>query len=65
MHLYWRVIEELKYLGERWEIIDPTILRRYQSWIHRHSDTINIIFKEASIADMDYIKYCKGSASIH
>jgi hypothetical protein len=44
MHLYWRIIEELKYLGEIWSIKDPTILRRYEHWIQKHSELINLDF---------------------
>ena len=41
MHLYWRIIEELKYLGEMWTINDPAILRYYDLWIKKHSKSIN------------------------
>ena len=41
MHLYWRVIEELKYIGEMWTINDPAILRYYELWKKKHSKTIN------------------------
>jgi hypothetical protein len=41
MHLYWRVIEELKYIGEIWEINDPAILRYYNLWVKKHSESIN------------------------
>lgn len=64
MHLYWRVIEELKYLGERWDIVNPAISRHYQLWIQRHSDAINIL-KETPIAERDFKIYCRGSSSVH
>ena len=41
MHLYWRVIEELKYIGEIWKISDPSILRYYDRWLKKHSESIN------------------------
>jgi hypothetical protein len=44
MHLYWRIIEELKYLGEMWIIRDPSILRRYKHWIRIHEASINADF---------------------
>ena len=45
MHLYWRVIEELKYLGEIWVIRDPSISRRYKQWVNRHFEYINLNFE--------------------
>jgi hypothetical protein len=40
MYLYWRIIEELKYLGETWIIRDPSLLRRYKSWTKKHAEAI-------------------------
>ena len=40
MHLYWRVIEELKLLGETWGFNDPSLQRSYQSWLRRNADAI-------------------------
>ena len=48
MHLYWRVIEELKYLGETWNIHDPSLLRCYKAWILKNSESISIEFNEVS-----------------
>ena len=64
MHLYWRVIEGLKYLGERWDIIDPAILRRYQLWKQKHSDVMNIL-KERPVTEKDFKIFCKGSSSVN
>jgi hypothetical protein len=41
MHLYWRVIEELKYLGETWIIRDPSLLRCYREWLHKNAEAIH------------------------
>jgi len=43
MHQYWRLIEELKYLGERWDIVDPSILRCYLLWKQRHCEALAAI----------------------
>ena len=40
MHLYWRVIEELKLLGETWIFNDPSLQRSYQSWLIRNAGAI-------------------------
>ena len=40
MHLYWRVIEELKFLGEIWTINDPNLLRCFRLWLEKKADVI-------------------------
>jgi len=40
MHFYWRVIEELKFLGETWAFKDPSLKRSYERWICRNIDAI-------------------------
>ncbi len=40
MHLYWRVMEELKLLGETLIFNDPGLQRSYQSWIRRNAGAI-------------------------
>ena len=49
MHLYWRIIEELKYLDEVWIIKDPSILRRYKHWISIHWASINADFGQDKV----------------
>jgi hypothetical protein len=36
MHFYWRVKEELRYLGEVLIFRDPTLLREYRRWLRRN-----------------------------
>ena len=40
MHFYWRVIEELKFLGETWVINDPGLQRNFQCWLQKNGDAI-------------------------
>lgn len=42
MHQYWRIIEELKYLGEVLIFNDPSILREYETWIKKKSDVLTL-----------------------
>ncbi len=37
MHLYWRVIEELKYLNETWTMRDPSLSRSYDRWMRKNA----------------------------
>ncbi len=36
MHLYWKVIEELKFLGESVVFHDPSLLREYKRWVEKN-----------------------------
>ena len=40
MHFYWRVIEELKYLGEMWTFHDPTFQRHFIHWLRRKEEVL-------------------------
>jgi len=40
MHFYWRVIEELKLLGEIWVINDPSLARSYKKWVMKNAKAI-------------------------
>ncbi|MEW5736766.1 MAG: hypothetical protein AB1921_18120 [Thermodesulfobacteriota bacterium] len=40
MFTYWRIFEELKYLGEVALFHDPCFLRHYQEWQSRHAEAI-------------------------
>ena len=35
MHLYWRIKEELLYLGEVLVFLDPRFVREYTRWVKR------------------------------
>ena len=57
MHLYWRLIEELKFMGETIIFHDPSLLRYYKLWIDEHADAIalsNMDVKETRIPIIDY-----------
>jgi hypothetical protein len=36
MHLYWRIKEELLYLGEVLVFLDPRFIREYRRWVERN-----------------------------
>jgi len=35
MHLYWRIKEELLYLGEVLVFVDPRFIREYRRWVEK------------------------------
>ncbi|MBW1780167.1 MAG: hypothetical protein JRL30_05465 [Deltaproteobacteria bacterium] len=37
MQFYWRIIEELKFLGETVIFHDPSLLRQYHWWIEKNA----------------------------
>ena len=45
MHFYWKILEELRFVGESWIIKDPSLLRSYRKWLRRN---------EVAIQEMEY-----------
>ena len=43
MHIYWRVIEELKYLGEGVSIHDPCLSREYRRWLRGRAVALDML----------------------
>jgi hypothetical protein len=37
MQLYWRIIEELRYLGETVIFRDPSLKRQYHWWLRKNA----------------------------
>lgn len=37
MHLYWRIFEDLKTIGETLHFSDPGLRRNFLAWICRHA----------------------------
>ncbi|MDY6972771.1 MAG: hypothetical protein SV775_10630 [Thermodesulfobacteriota bacterium] len=40
MHLYWRILEELRYLGEVLIFHDPSISREYEIWMKKKAKVL-------------------------
>lgn len=40
MFTYWRIFEELKFLGENAHFIDPGLARCYREWLLRHQEAL-------------------------
>ena len=43
MHLYWRIIEELKYLGEVLIFHDPSLKRCYENWVSKKAEVLSML----------------------
>ncbi len=57
MHLYWRMIEELKFLGETWMINDPNLLRCYRLWLKKKADVIALSLEECTPKESPLFNY--------
>ena len=57
MHLYWRVIEELKFLGEIWTFQDPSLQRQFRRWLKKNEPVILLSMAEHSPGDSPVFKY--------
>ncbi|MFH1885921.1 MAG: hypothetical protein ABIM40_04420 [Pseudomonadota bacterium] len=40
MHLYWRIVEELKSMGERVVFLDPSLKRCFRDWLTVHEESL-------------------------
>ena len=45
MHLYWRIKEELRYLGEVLIFHDPSLVREYRRWIKKNSRALGYLYE--------------------
>jgi hypothetical protein len=43
MHSYWRIIEELKYLGEILVFHDPSLKRCYEEWVSKKAEALSML----------------------
>jgi hypothetical protein len=47
MHTYWRISEELKYLGEVLVFHDPSLKRCYEEWIIKKAESLSMLDAES------------------
>ena len=57
MHQYWRIIEELKYLGEVLIFHDPGISREYETWIKKKADVLAVSRMDEISHASSYLKH--------
>ena len=46
MYFYWRIMEELKYLGEVLVFHDPSFKREYRLWVRKNQAGLDVIKKD-------------------
>ncbi|WP_028316448.1 hypothetical protein [Desulfatibacillum aliphaticivorans] len=42
MHLYWKIFEELKLLGEYPVLLDPSLKRCFKHWMETHQYSLTM-----------------------
>jgi hypothetical protein len=57
MHFYWRVIEELKFMGETWVIHDPSLSRNYRRWLKINQEAIAMSLSTEPMAARTLFEY--------
>jgi len=57
MHFYWRVIEELKFLGETWIFRDPSLARSYRLWTEKNAEAIALSLAYDSFDGSTFFSY--------
>jgi hypothetical protein len=65
MHLYWRMIEELKFLGETWTINDPNLLRCFRLWLQKKADVIALSLEECPSKNSSRFNYKETKHSLN
>jgi len=43
MFFYWRIIEELKFMGENVVFHDPSLVREYKDWLKKNAYSLALI----------------------
>ncbi len=46
MFLYWRLNEELKYLGEKLVFHDPSFIREYGRWTQKNAGALSYLKRQ-------------------
>jgi len=64
MHFYWRVIEELKLLGEIWIFSNPSLARNYERWISKNADAIAFLERTDNFVNTSLFNYKGVSHSL-
>lgn len=51
MHLYWRVKQELRFLGEVLIFHDPSLVREYRRWIQKNAIVLAYTREDPNISE--------------
>ncbi len=60
MHLYWRITEELKYLGEILVFHDPSLKRCYKNWVRRKSEALSMLEMDEEKKSSSFLRHMRG-----
>jgi hypothetical protein len=60
MHLYWRINEELKYLGEVLVFHDPSLKRCYEEWICKKAGALSMLDTDRERKPSPLLRFMRG-----
>ena len=60
MHSYWRIIEELKCLGEVMVFHDPSLKRCYEEWICKKAKVLLMLEIESERKPSPFLRSMRG-----
>ncbi len=60
MHLYWRIIEELKYLGEVLVFNDPSLKRCYENWVSKKAEALSMLDVDDETKPSPFLRAMSG-----
>ena len=65
MHSYWRINEELKYLGEVLVFNDPSLKRCYEEWIRRKADVLSMLDTDSERKPSSLLRLMRGFQNVN
>ena len=60
MHSYWRINEELKYLGEVLVFHDPSLKRCYEEWICKKAEVLSMLDTDSERTSSPFLPTMRG-----
>jgi hypothetical protein len=65
MYAYWRISEELKYLGEVLVFHDPSLKRCYEEWISKKAESLTMLYADTERRSFFFHRPEKGYHSMN
>ena len=60
MYSYWRINEELKYLGEVLVFHDPSLKRCYEEWVCKRAEALAMLEMDDEEKPSPFLRFMRG-----
>lgn len=60
MYSYWRIMEELKYLGEVLVFHDPNLKRCYEEWVCKKAEALSMLDMDNERKPSPFLQSMRG-----